>query len=42
MCIRDSTRIGLSLEMGLSYLLPRVVGPQAAFDLAVTLSLIHI
>ena len=30
------TRIGLSLEMGLSYLLPRVVGPQAAFDLAVT------
>jgi 2-(1,2-epoxy-1,2-dihydrophenyl)acetyl-CoA isomerase len=30
------TRIGLSLEMGLSYLLPRAIGPQAAFDLAVT------
>jgi len=30
------TRIGLSLEMGLSYLLPRAVGPQAAFDLAAT------
>lgn len=30
------TRIGLSLEMGLSYLLPRVIGPQAAFDLAAT------
>ncbi|HEY6622350.1 MAG TPA: enoyl-CoA hydratase-related protein [Acidimicrobiales bacterium] len=30
------TRVGLSLEMGLSYLLPRAVGPQAAFDLAAT------
>jgi len=30
------TRIGLSIEMGLSYLLPRAVGPQAAFDLAAT------
>ena len=30
------TRIGLSLEMGLSYLLPRAIGPQAAFDLAVS------
>jgi enoyl-CoA hydratase/carnithine racemase len=30
------TRIGLSLEMGLSYLLPRAIGPQAAFDLAAT------
>lgn len=30
------TRIGLSMEMGLSYLLPRVVGPQHAFDLAAT------
>ena len=30
------TRIGLSLEMGLSYLLPRAVGPQAAFDLTAT------
>ncbi|HMD47342.1 MAG TPA: enoyl-CoA hydratase/isomerase family protein [Acidimicrobiales bacterium] len=30
------TRIGLTLEMGLSYLLPRAVGPQAAFDLAAT------
>jgi enoyl-CoA hydratase/carnithine racemase len=30
------SRIGLSLEMGLSTLLPRAVGPQAAFDLAVT------
>ena len=30
------TRVGLSLEMGLSYLLPRAVGPQAAFDMAAT------
>jgi 2-(1,2-epoxy-1,2-dihydrophenyl)acetyl-CoA isomerase len=30
------TRLGLSLEMGLSYLLPRAVGPQAAFDLVAT------
>jgi 2-(1,2-epoxy-1,2-dihydrophenyl)acetyl-CoA isomerase len=30
------TRVGLSLEMGMSYLLPRAVGPQAAFDLAAT------
>jgi 2-(1,2-epoxy-1,2-dihydrophenyl)acetyl-CoA isomerase len=30
------TRVGLSLEMGLSYLLPRAIGPQAAFDLAAT------
>ncbi len=30
------TRIGLSMEMGLSYLLPRAIGPQAAFDLAST------
>ena len=30
------THVGLSLEMGLSYLLPRAVGPQAAFDLAAT------
>ena len=30
------TRIGLSLEMGMSYLLPRAIGPQAAFDLAAT------
>jgi enoyl-CoA hydratase/carnithine racemase len=29
-------RIGLALEMGLSFLLPRLVGPQAAFDLAAT------
>ncbi len=30
------TRVGLSMEMGMSYLLPRAVGPQAAFDLAAT------
>jgi len=30
------TRIGLTLEMGLSHLLPRTVGPQAAYDLATT------
>jgi len=30
------TRIGLSMEMGMSYLLPRAIGPQAAFDLAAT------
>ncbi|MHB1582809.1 MAG: enoyl-CoA hydratase/isomerase family protein [Acidimicrobiales bacterium] len=30
------TRIGLGLEMGLSHLLPRVIGPQGAFDLAAT------
>jgi len=30
------TRVGLSLEMGMSYLLPRAIGPQAAFDLAAT------
>jgi enoyl-CoA hydratase/carnithine racemase len=36
------TRIGLSLEMGLSYLLPRAVGPQAAFDLAATSRRVHV
>ena len=30
------TRVGLSMEMGMSYLLPRAIGPQAAFDLAAT------
>lgn len=30
------TRVGMGLEMGLSYLLPRYLGPQAAFDLAAT------
>ncbi len=30
------TKIGLTMEMGLSYLLPRAIGPQAAFDLAAT------
>jgi 2-(1,2-epoxy-1,2-dihydrophenyl)acetyl-CoA isomerase len=30
------TRVGLSLEMGMSYLLPRAIGPQVAFDLAAT------
>lgn len=30
------TRLGLTLEMGLSHLLPRAIGPQAAYDLAVS------
>src|SRR5207244_4896620 len=30
------TRIGLALEMGMSFTLPRAVGPQVAFDLAAT------
>jgi enoyl-CoA hydratase/carnithine racemase len=30
------SRIGLALEMGLSFLLPRAIGPQAAFDLVAT------